>query len=445
MPQKLFWIITVCLLLLAGTIAAMAPLGENAQSRKTAEIASVPDTWRAALPRDPEQATNAYMARIPAAAQARSDAYFEGGYWLQGINFVVALATTWLLLASGVLARWRDALERRIKYRWLSNGLVIAAFIVLNSLLSAPLDIYRGFYREHLYGLANQSFGPWLHEALIGGLIGVVLGTLFISLLYQALRRAPGTWWVWGTVLSVSFMAIMMLIGPTYIDPLFNTYTPLKDEKVKQPILSMARASGVPTDNVYEFNASKQSNRVSANVSGIFGSAAVRLNDNLLRRTSQPEIEAVMGHELGHYVLNHVYHFLLSFGVMLVLGFALLNKVSGWALQRFGKAWHIRDLADPVGLPLVSAIFGSFLYLMTPVLNTVVRTSEAEADVFGINASQQPDGMAEAHLKLTEYRKANPGPIEEFFFYDHPAPRRRILMAMRWKAEHWKAEPVKQP
>ncbi len=437
MQKSWFWIITLCLLLLAGAIGAMAPLGENAKARKSAEITAVTDEWRAALPRDPEAATNAYMARIPAAAKARSDAYFEGGYWLQGIGFVTSLLIGWLLLASGVLARWRDMLEARIKQRWVSNALVIAAFLLLTSLLGAPLDVYRGFYREHLYGLANQGFGPWLGESLLGGAIGLVIGTLFISILYQVLRRAPATWWVWGSVVSVGFMSFMMLIGPTYIDPLFNTYTPLQDDKVKQPILSLARASGVPTDNVYEFNASKQSNRVSANVSGIFGTAAVRLNDNLLRRTSLPEIEAVMGHELGHYVLNHVYHFLLSFGVMLVVGFLVLKRVSGWALQRYGSRWQIRDLADPVGLPLLSVIFGSFLFLMTPVFNTIIRTAEVEADVFGINASQRPDGKAEVHLKLTEYRKADPGPIEEFLFYDHPAPRKRILMAMRWKAEHW--------
>lgn len=437
MQKSWFWIITLCLLLLAGGIAALAPLGENAKARQAAEITPVTEQWRAALPRDPEAATHAYLARIPAAAKARSDAYFEGGYWLQGISFVTSVLTAWLLLASGVLARWRDALEARIKARWASNALVIAAFLFLNTLLGAPLEVYRSFYREHLYGLANQSFGPWLGEALLGSLIGLVLGTLFISILYQVLRRAPATWWVWGSVVSVGFMAVMMLIGPTYIDPLFNTYTPLREETIKQPILSMARASGVPTDNVYEFNASKQSNRVSANVSGIFGTAAVRLNDNLLRRTSLPEIEAVMGHELGHYVLNHIYHFLLSFGVILVLGFVVLKQVSGWALQRYGSRWQIRDLADPVGLPLLSLIFGSFMFLLTPVLNTVIRSSEAEADVFGIHASQRPDGMAEAHLKLTEYRKADPGPIEEFFFYDHPAPRKRILMAMRWKAEHW--------
>lgn len=438
--QKKFWLFAIIALGLAALIAVMAPISQNEHSRKTAEIAPTTDAWRAALPRDPQAATAAYMARLPAAATARSDAYFEGGYWLQLIGFIVGLAASWILLSTRALAGMRDKLEEKSKRRWINNALLIAGFTIFSTILTAPLDVYQRFYREHLYGLANQTFAPWFGETMIALLVSTIIGTLFLSIIYVVLRRAAKTWWIWGAVLSVIFLAFMMLIGPTYIDPLFNKYTPLTDEKIKQPILSMARANGVPADNVYQFDASKQSNRISANVSGIFGTAAVRLNDNLLKRTSQPEIEAVMGHELGHYVLNHVYHFLLSFGVILVLGFAWLKWSYGWALQRWGQQWGIRDQADPVGLPLMAALFSIFMFVMTPVLNTTIRGSEVEADTFGINTSQQADGMAEAHLKLTEYRKANPGEIEEFIFYDHPAPRKRIFMAMRWKAEHWKGQ-----
>ncbi|MFZ6747722.1 M48 family metallopeptidase [Undibacterium sp. Ren11W] len=438
MQKKTFWLIALLALALAAVIAYMAPLSQNEISRKVAEIAPVTDAWRAALPRDPTAATAAYMARLPAAATARSDAYFEGGYWLQLIALVVGLAASCVLLNSRILAGLRDKLEQRSGKRWLNNAALIAAFTVLSSVLMFPLDVYQRYYREHLYGLANQSFEPWLKEFLLSFSVSIVIGTIFLSLIYVVLRRLVKTWWIWGAVMSVVFLTIMMLIGPTYIDPLFNHYTPLTDEKVKQPILAMARANGVPADNVYQFDASKQTNRISANVSGIFGTAAVRLNDNLLKRTSQPEIEAVMGHELGHYVLNHVYHFLLSFGVLLVLGFAFVKTGYGWALQRWGQQWGIRDQADPVGLPLLVALFSLYLFVMTPVFNTVIRSSEVEADAFGINTSQQADGMAEAHLKLTEYRKANPGELEEFVFYDHPAPKKRIFMAMRWKAEHWK-------
>jgi STE24 endopeptidase len=231
---------------------------------------------------------------------------------------------------------------------------------------------------------------------------------------------------------------IMMLLGPVYIDPLFNTYKPLADEHVKGPILVMAHANGVPVDNVYQFDASKQSNRISANVSGIFGTAAVRLNDNLIKRTSLPEIKGVMGHEIGHYVLNHAYKFVIVFGLILVVGFAFLKWTLGKAIQRWGTRFGIRDLADPAGIPLLIGIFSIYMFAVAPIINTSVRIAEEEADAFGLNASQEPDGFAEVDLKLTEYRKADPGAIEEFLFYDHPSPKKRIYSAMRWKEAYSK-------
>lgn len=440
MSKKLFWLLPMACLILATIIAVVAPLSQNAAARATAEIAPVADAWRAALPRDPVAATAAYMARISPAAKARSDAYFEGGYWLQALSFITTLLSCWAILASGMLARLRDKLETRIKRRWLASLLLFAGFIALSAVLSSPLDIYQGYYREHSYGLANQSFGPWFGESMIAFVVNLAGGSLALLAVYAVIRKLPKTWWIWGAAVGTGFLCLMMLIGPVYIDPLFNTYKPLADEKVRQPILAMARANGVPADNVYQFDASKQSNRVSANVSGIFGTAAVRLNDNLLNRSSLPEIKGVMGHELGHYVLNHIYHFLLSFGLILVLGFVFVQRAMAWSLQKWGHRYSIRDQADPVGLPLFIAWFAVYLFAMTPVINTVIRNAEAEADIFGVNTSQEPDGFAEAHLKLTEYRKSDPGPIEEFLFYDHPSPRKRIYSAMRWKAEHWKAQ-----
>jgi Zn-dependent protease with chaperone function len=89
---------------------------------------------------------------------------------------------------------------------------------------------------------------------------------------------------------------------------------------------------------------------------------------------------------------------------------------------------------DPAGLPLLSALLSLFLFLTSPVLNTIIRSNEVEADAFGLNAARQPDGFAAVALKLGEYRKLDPGPIEELLFFDHPSGRNRILMAMRWKA-----------
>jgi STE24 endopeptidase len=222
------------------------------------------------------------------------------------------------------------------------------------------------------------------------------------------------------------------VIGPVLIDPLFNTYKPVQDPAIKDAVIAMAHADGVPADNVYEFDASRQTTRVSANVSGIFGSAQVRLNDNLLR-ASLPEIRTVMGHELGHYVMNHIYKILAFLSLILLAGFALTAWGMRRALARWGERYGLAGIGDIASLPLLTAVFSVFIFLVTPVFNTLTRVQEIEADRFGLNLAREPLGEAEVDLKLTEYRKPDPGPIEEFIFFDHPSTRFRIHDAMRWR------------
>lgn len=198
----------------------------------------------------------------------------------------------------------------------------------------------------------------------------------------------------------------------------------------------MARANGVPVKNVYWFDASRQSKRISANVSGFLGTTRVSLNDNLLNRSSLPEIKAVMGHELGHYVLNHVYKGAVFFSLIIAGGFAFASWGFGLCNRRFGAGWGIMGIGDVAGLPLLVALVMVYFFLMTPVTNTISRSIESEADIFGLNAAREPDGFAGAALQLSEYRKMKPGPVEEFIFYDHPSGWRRIHMAMVWKSQH---------
>lgn len=385
---------------------------------------------------DAEAATEAYLARMSPEARARSDAYFEGGYWLQLWGFLYGLGVSWIFLGTGLSARMRDRAERVTRFKFVHTFLYAAQYIVGVALLSFPWAVYTDFVREHKYGLSTQTFGAWLTDEGKGLAVGIVLGGLTLSALYAVLRKAPRTWWIWGAVVSLLFVIVGVALGPVFIEPIFNEYTELTDPALRAPILSMARANGIPAEHVYVVDASRQTNRISANVAGAFGTMRIALNDNLLNRTSKPGIEAVMGHEMGHYVLNHVYETILFLGVVLVVGFAFLRWSFDRVLARFGGRWGVRGIADPAGLPLLSALFAVYFFVLTPFFNTYIRTNEAEADIFGLNAARQPDGFAEVALLLSEYRKMSPGPIEEWIFYDHPSGRARIRMAMEWKAEH---------
>jgi STE24 endopeptidase len=417
--------------------AAIAFLGwSSAAAQAIAQEPAASAT--ASTPFDVDAAVAAYLARQTPEAKARSDAYFEGGYWLQLWGFLYGLGVAWLLLGRGLSARMRDLASRVSRRRGLQATFYAVGYVVVTTVLYFPLTLYQGFFREHQYGLATQTFGPWFKEQLIGLAVGIVLFGLLISVLYAVFRRAPRTWWLWGSLVGLAFLVFVILIAPVYVDPLFNTYTPLEDPTVRDPILSLARANGIHTDKVYEFDASRQTTRVSANVSGFLGTMRIRLNDNLLKRCTPAEIAAVMAHEIGHYALNHIYESILFFGVVLVGGFAFIRWCFGQTLARWGARWGVTGLSDPAGLPLLAALFSVYFFFLTPVLNTYIRVNEAEADLFGLNAAREPDGFATVALKLAEYRKLAPTPFEEWFFYDHPSGRSRITMAMRWKAEQRK-------
>jgi len=436
--NRQFLLIIGFLFILAASAATAKPQTPNASqpSLPAEEQLPVPSAAQGSDHFDPLAATNAYLATVPPDKKARSDAYFEGGYWLVLWDFLTSAAVYVLLLATGWSARMRNLSERITRFKPLQTFLYWVQFLAVTSVIVFPFTAYRDFVREHAYGLATQTFGPWLGDKLKMLAVEIVLGGLFLIVIYGVLRRATRSWWIWGSAVTIVFLMFTAVIAPVYIAPLFNKYTKLDDPRIRDPILSMARANGIPASDVYVMDASRQSTRVSANVSGFLGTERITLNDNLLKRCTLPEIEAVMGHEMGHYVLNHVYKLVLFFGVLTFLGFAFLRWAAIWALTRWGGSWRVRGVDDIAALPLFALLVAIYAFALTPITNTYVRAVEYEADIFGLNAARQPDGEALISLKLGDYRKLDPGVVEEFVFFDHPSGRARIHAAMRWKAEH---------
>ena len=384
---------------------------------------------------DVETATQHYLNTLTPAQKAKSDAYFEGGYWLLLWGVLYDVVVAWVFLGLGLSARIRRWLQG-IRSENLRNLLYAAMYFVLAAVLSFPWSVYTGFFREHQYGLSNQTFGAWFSEALTSLPLSLIIGSLLIMLLSLAIPRMGASWWLWGTGLTVVFLVIGVFLAPIFISPLFNKYTPLPPSPVQKSILSMARANLVPATNVYLVDASRQSKRISANVSGLGSTIRVSLNDNLLNRSTPAEVQAVMGHELGHYVLNHIVKMLIFLSLLVLLGFALVNWGFQRLVARYGARWGVTGLADASGLPLLLVLFSVYGFLITPITNTIIRVNEMEADQFGLNAARQPDGFASIAMKLSEYRKISPGPWEEIIFFDHPSGHTRVHTAMQWKAEH---------
>ena len=410
---------------------------------------------------DPATATRAWLDTVPADKRARSDAYFEGGYWLILWNFLMSAAISIFLLASRISARLRDWAERMTRFKFLQVILYAIPALFLIFILGFPLHYYENFVREHAYGMANQNFAQWIGEQVKFLVVNLIVTSLLLVGLYSVFRRAPRTWWVWGTVVAIIFTVLGIMLSPVYIEPLFNKYKPLEDQSISEPILAMARANQIPVTQVFEVDASRQTKRVSANVAGFMGTTRIALNDNLLKRCTLPEIREVMAHEMGHYILNHSFKLVTYFSFFFLLGFLALRIFFQAAVNKWGARWGLRvaplppqtvplgepaipatpssltyGIADPAGLPLLSLIFTTVFFLLTPLIHTTVRVHEREADAFSINTAREPDAFAMVALKLGEYRKLDPSPLEEFIFFDHPSGRARIRMAMDWKAAH---------
>ena len=433
-------------LVLALILAVFAFLPARAQTHSRLTL-QTPAAARPGPNFDVKAATDAWLAIIPPDKKARSDAYFEGGYWFQLWDFLILAAIVVFLLQGRVSARIRDWAERLTSNQNLQSLLYFVPFYLLVFGLQFPMSIYEGYVREHHYGLSTQNFAGWFRDQAVGLAVGLILGAIAITILFAIVRHLGANWWVWGALASVVLLMFTALIAPVYIAPLFNTYTKLTDPKIKDPILSMARANGIPATDVYEVDESRQSNRVSANVSGFWGTERISLNDNLLKRCTPEEIITTMGHEMAHYVLNHIYKDIFFYALFFLAGFAFLNWSLHWSLARWGERWQIRGVTDVAVLPLAALLLALFFFVTTPIGNTWTRTQEYEADIFGLNAGRQPDGEAAVDLKLGDYRKLDPSPLEEFIFFDHPSGRTRITAAMRWKKENMNIldEPSAEP
>lgn len=393
---------------------------------------------------DVNAATNAYLALLEGPARARSDAYFEGMYWLPLWSALIALVLYWVLLRFGISARIRDWADRTTTRGWLRIALYALPFTLLTAVLTLPWTIYTDFVREAQYGMANHSFGGWFGDWMKDLALDLVVTPLMFMAVFAVIRHFPRVWWLLGAGLMTLFIAFGAMVAPVFVAPLFNTYTEMPAGPLRDRIVAVAAANHIPAEHIYVSDASRQTKRISANVSGMGPTIRITLNDNLLNRTSPDEVVAVMGHEMGHYVLNHVRNLILGFAVVIALIFFAVSRIAPMLIRR-NPEWGVRDVGDTASTPVLLGLATVAGLILTPVQNTLIRTNEVAADRFGLDAARQPDAFAKVAMRLSEYRKISPGPVEEFLFYDHPSGENRVRMSMQWKKDHVPGATIVQP
>jgi len=391
---------------------------------------------------DVEAETARWLATIPPEDMERAIRYTQGGHWLILWGLLISVVIGWLIIRSGVLSGLRDRLNQNRPRPNLTVLAVAIVYSVASWVLGLPWAWWSGWRRETDYGLTSQPVGGWLTEGVMSGLIGMVMMSVLLVGVYFLIRRTGRIWWAWAGGLTAAFMAFGLLLSPLFIEPLFNTYTPAPDGAVRDAVVELAERTGTPSDKIYIYDGSRQSDRYTANVSGLFGTARVAMSDTMFQQGADlAEVRGVVGHEMGHYVHMHVLWMVGILAALAMAAFWLASRLYPVARRLLG-ADRVGEISDPAGLPILGVVMGFILVLATPITNTMVRTIEADADRFSLEYANEPDGLATALIKTAEYRAPSPSWIEEFLFYDHPSVENRIRRAMQWKADHPPSEPA---
>ena len=380
---------------------------------------------------DPQAATAAWIDSLGPAALARAAEYTAGNHWLLLWNLLVSAIIAWLIVRAGILDRVDAKLDRRGPN--LRAFVITAVYFVVANLLSLPWSLYEEWWRELGYGRTSQPLGDFLGQSALSLAIFAIIVGLFAVGMYALMRRAGRFWWVWSGGLTAFALSILLLAGPVFIEPLFNDFEPVPAGEVRDALVVMAREAGVPEDRIFVYDGSRQSNNFTANVSGIAGSARIAISDVAFKGASLDEVKAVTGHEIGHYVLGHVWRTVIVLSTLAVLFFFVADRTFPRFARAFGSSAVV---SDPRGLPVLAFMASLLSLFAQPVMNGVIRMGENEADQYSLETVNLPDGLASALVKTAEYRDPRPGELQEVLFYTHPSVERRVRRAMDWKANH---------
>lgn len=380
---------------------------------------------------DPQTATAVYIDSLGVDALAQAAAYTQGNHWLLLVSLLVAWLNCWLFVRLDILGRLNQLLASKL--RALRVFLLCSSYFLVTSIVTMPLAIYAGWWRETSYNRTSQLLGDFLSQTLLSTAIFAVLGGLFFLMLYELIRRVGQRWWVWSGMMAALALSILLLISPILIEPLFNQYQPVPAGQVQNELRKLATRAQIPVDRIFTYDGSRQSNNFTANVSGIGSSARIAISDVALSSATLDEVKAVTAHEVGHYVLGHIWYIVGLYALLAILFFFISARSYGLFARLFGlKA----PLDSAVGLPVLMFIISLLGFLGEPITNSLIRANELAADRYSLEAVRLPDAMVGALVKTAEYRDPRPHPLQEFLFYTHPSVERRVLMAMQWKAEH---------
>jgi STE24 endopeptidase len=386
--------------------------------------------------------TQTSVYTLPPDKLAKAKALYDLRGTLRIIGTVLSFVILLAILYFGLIARYRDWAEKISRSGFVQGLIVIPLFVLTLDILDLPLASYQHSISRQ-YGLSVQGWASWFGDVLKGELITLLLSLLLLGIMIWVIRKAPRSWWFYFWLIALPILFFVIMITPYVIDPLFNKFEPLdktNPELVQQLERVTARGGlNIPRDRMFLMKASEKVTTLNAYVTGFGPSKRVVVWDTTIQKASTPETLFVFGHEMGHYVLNHVVIGLCAAAVGLFIGLFLVYWLSGWFLNKFGARWQIRALGDWAALPMIFLIFSILGFIAQPIGATFSRQLEHNADIYGlevthgINANPQ-ETAAHAFQVLAELSLAYPypSPLVVFWYYDHPSIPDRVRFAHQY-------------
>jgi STE24 endopeptidase len=405
--RPLLLTITFCLLLTSAA-SAQQPTATPDSQQASAQTSTAP----VPIPEPSEKAVS----------------YYRSGILLWMVNVVWGLLIPALFLFTGFSARIRDWAKRIGKWWFLIIGVYFAIFSIINFAIDFPLSYYQGYARQHAYGMSNQTLGKWFGDQLKGLLIGIVVGFLFLWVPYLLLKKSPRRWWLYTGLLAIPFLILVILVQPVWIDPLFNKFGPMNNKELEAKILALAEKAGIEGSRVYEVAKSEDTKALNAYVTGFGATKRIVLWDTTIAKLDEDELLFVMGHEMGHYVLGHVWKSILFFSLLIIVTLYAIHRTAGWLIDKFHRRFGFTELSDVASLPLIILLFSAYFLIVTPFALAFSRHNEHESDRFGLEITQNNRAAATAFVKLQQENLSVPRPhvLVKLWQASHPTLGERI-------------------
>lgn len=361
--------------------------------------------------------------------------YYKSGNILWILEFLYSMILPALIVFTGFGEKLRTFCEK-ISKKWLvKTALYTFFFLLIITVLTLPLDYFTGFVRPHSYGMSNQSFGRWLSHYSMNTTISTLLGIVIVWILYGVIRKSPKRWWLYLGLLNFPLSIMMIFIQPIWIAPLFNHFGPMKDKVLEQKIMHLAERAGIENSRIYEVDMSADTNKVNAYVTGIGASKRIVIWDTAIKNLSEEELLFVIGHEMGHYVLHHLWWGMLVYTSITTLTLLLVYVTSRWFIQRWSNLMGFQEMKDIDSLPLIFLLYAFYAFLTSPLENKFSQMLEHNADTFGLELTHLNEAAATGFVKLSNTNLGYPWPGELYMTFraGHPSIGARITFFNEYK------------